>query len=323
MGKIRELVASYKETTARDFLAWHRSYREQLAQEREENLKLRLQIDDMQASARRLNDHHIGIRRCLDRGDVWGNLESEAKGWRHEARFWKRLALKELSEDDEIFSDDDDLTDLEKKKFEERKAQIEAIKAKHDLNIDPRGNPFRPRHRGLATQAYLETMDEPGSGAGEHDTRSPQPHSLFSNTKGLQAAAVPAGLASAAASAPSSSDTKVIIRSSDPDSGSDAGSETSAQSDSSAWAIRKYEEFQQRMAASDAASKGESKDGGAPTSAQPSGDETSLFDIYEKLNLKGDGGDNSDTPSSSAPITPFPKGEDEPANEQSSSPPKV
>src|SRR5579871_6566180 len=53
MGDMLEKLHAFKLKTTADMCAWHSSYRNQLADEREENLNLRLRIADMQASAAR------------------------------------------------------------------------------------------------------------------------------------------------------------------------------------------------------------------------------------------------------------------------------
>ena len=53
LADITEKMHRYKEQHEVDTLAWHTNYRQQLEHEREENLKLRCQIEDMKASASR------------------------------------------------------------------------------------------------------------------------------------------------------------------------------------------------------------------------------------------------------------------------------
>lgn len=67
LADIKEKVHAFKEQTESDCLAWHKSYRNQLAMEREENMNLRNQIFDMHAAAGRANGHLRDMRKYLVR----------------------------------------------------------------------------------------------------------------------------------------------------------------------------------------------------------------------------------------------------------------
>jgi Zn-dependent oligopeptidase len=67
LADLKDKVHAFKEQTESDCLAWHKSYRNQLAIEREENMNLRNQIFDMQAAAGRANGHLRDLRRYLVR----------------------------------------------------------------------------------------------------------------------------------------------------------------------------------------------------------------------------------------------------------------
>lgn len=120
----------YKAKHVADVGAWHRSYRAQLAEERAENTRLREQIWEMQAHAGRANESLRAFRTKYDEDAARWERRVEAKRVRQELRFWKRLAMPELAEDDPYWSDDDDLVDgMEKLRLieMERKAAEEAL----------------------------------------------------------------------------------------------------------------------------------------------------------------------------------------------------
>lgn len=125
MGNALEMGHAYKLKTTLDMCAWHRSYRDQLAAERAENLELRCRISDMQASAARGMEQMRLFRRGWDRSDLVMEMRAEIVSLRQQARGWKRVALSELPSDDSEFSDDDDVIDPEEKK---RLARVEEEK---------------------------------------------------------------------------------------------------------------------------------------------------------------------------------------------------
>lgn len=124
----------YKEQHESDTLAWHKSYRNQLAEERLKNLDLSCQIDEMKAAASRANGHVRDMRRYLNEHDELQELRSQVQQYRTERRYWKRLALPLIPDDDSEWSDDDDLVDPEEKKrlVEVEIAKFEAEQAKRD-----------------------------------------------------------------------------------------------------------------------------------------------------------------------------------------------
>ncbi|KAK4158525.1 hypothetical protein C8A00DRAFT_10689 [Chaetomidium leptoderma] len=132
----------YKAKHVADVAGWHRSYRAQLAEARAENSRLREQVWAMQARAGQANDLLRRFRgRCYEEGEKEkekgkgkekGEEEKNGLGaarWerrvaskavRQELRFWKRMAMPHLPEDDPCWSDDDDLVDVaEKKRLDE------------------------------------------------------------------------------------------------------------------------------------------------------------------------------------------------------------
>ncbi|KAK2625621.1 hypothetical protein QTJ16_004933 [Diplocarpon rosae] len=119
LADITEKMHHFKEQHETDTLAWHKNYRKQLADEREENLKLRNQINDMKAAACRANGHLRDMRRYLADHDELHQLRVQNVRYRQERRFWKRKALPLVPDDDSEWSNDDDLIDPEEKKRQE------------------------------------------------------------------------------------------------------------------------------------------------------------------------------------------------------------
>jgi hypothetical protein len=124
LADISEKMHRYKEQHEKDTLAWHKNYRNQLATEREENLDLRNQINDMKAAASRANGHLRDLRKHFNDHDELQELRAQIQQYRTSARYWKRMALPLLPDDDSEFSDDDDLVDPEEKKREAEKAEL-------------------------------------------------------------------------------------------------------------------------------------------------------------------------------------------------------
>jgi hypothetical protein len=125
----------YKSKHVADVSAWHRSYRTQLAEARAENSRLREQIWEMHAHAGHANDMLRRFRSQYDEDSERWERRVNAKAVRQELRFWKRMAMPELSDTDSYWSDDDDLIDvaeklrlseLEKKATEEQLANAAA-----------------------------------------------------------------------------------------------------------------------------------------------------------------------------------------------------
>jgi hypothetical protein len=113
LADVTEKMHKFREQTDAEIHAWHKNYRQQLAAEREENLDLRNQINDMKAAACRANEHLRQMRRFITDHDEWHELRVQNVALRQEKRFWKRMAMPLLPDDDSEFSDDDDLIDPE------------------------------------------------------------------------------------------------------------------------------------------------------------------------------------------------------------------
>ncbi|KAG8168386.1 hypothetical protein KVR01_001135 [Diaporthe batatas] len=120
----------YKQKHVADVASWHRSYRAQLAEERAENMRLREQIWEMQAHAGKANENLRQFRSKYDEDGARWERRVDMKAIRQEMRFWKRMAMPEMPDDDPYWSDDDDLVDhMEKLRLQEmeRKAAEEAL----------------------------------------------------------------------------------------------------------------------------------------------------------------------------------------------------
>ncbi|POS85378.1 hypothetical protein EPUL_001553 [Erysiphe pulchra] len=113
---LMERLHKFKELHEIDTLVWHKNYRKQLATEREENLRLRCQIDDMKSAASKANQSLREMRRYITDKSEWHELKVQNCALRQEKRYWKRLALPLVPDDDSEWSDDDDLIDPEEKK---------------------------------------------------------------------------------------------------------------------------------------------------------------------------------------------------------------
>lgn len=127
MSLLLKQFHEYKAKHVSDVAAWHRSYRAQLDEARRENCNLREQIWDMQAHAARANDSLRAFRSRCDEDERRWDRRVEAVAARQELRFWKRLAMPELEDDDTYWSGDDDIIDSAEKdrlqELERRAAQ--------------------------------------------------------------------------------------------------------------------------------------------------------------------------------------------------------
>lgn len=112
----------YKTKHVADVASWHRSYRSQLDDARRENSRLREQIWEMQAHASAANEQLRKFRGKYDEDEERWKRRVDDRAARQELRFWKRMAMPELEEDDSYWSDDDDVVDPAEK---ERLAEME------------------------------------------------------------------------------------------------------------------------------------------------------------------------------------------------------
>ncbi|TQS36081.1 hypothetical protein Golomagni_03478 [Golovinomyces magnicellulatus] len=116
LADLTEKLHQFKELHEIDTLTWHKNYRTQLAAERDENLKLRCQVNDMKAAACQASKSLRDMRRFITDNNEWHELRIQNNALRKEKRYWKRLALPLIPDDDSEWSDDDDLIDYEEKK---------------------------------------------------------------------------------------------------------------------------------------------------------------------------------------------------------------
>ncbi|KAH6641731.1 hypothetical protein F5144DRAFT_564705 [Chaetomium tenue] len=129
----------YKAKHVGDVSAWHRSYRGQLAEARAENCRLREQIWEMQARAGHANEALRGFRGRYDEDAARWERRVDAKAVRQELRFWKRMAMPHLPEDDPYWSDDDDLVDAVEKRrdlAEKRQQELNRLVAREQGSED-------------------------------------------------------------------------------------------------------------------------------------------------------------------------------------------
>lgn len=143
MASILRQFHEYKTKHVSDVAAWHRSYRKQLSDARDENARLREQIWQMQAHASRANGNLRDFRRKYDEDEARWDRIVEEKAARQELRFWKRMAMPEKEEDDPYWSDDDDIIDLAEKRLHDLKAAQEQLDSQAE-DSDGQGPPPPP-----------------------------------------------------------------------------------------------------------------------------------------------------------------------------------
>ncbi|RCI12811.1 hypothetical protein L249_0547 [Ophiocordyceps polyrhachis-furcata BCC 54312] len=105
----------YKARHVADMAAWHRSYRSQLDEARKENSRLREQVWEMNTHASRANECLRSFRRKYVDDDARWDRHAHDTAMRQELRFWKRMAMPELEDDDPYWSADDDIIDVAEK----------------------------------------------------------------------------------------------------------------------------------------------------------------------------------------------------------------
>ncbi|KKA29500.1 hypothetical protein TD95_001579 [Thielaviopsis punctulata] len=106
---------TYKAQHLMDVSAWHQSYRAQLADARAENCRLREQIWDMQEHAGNAHEQMRLLRKHLAEDETLQQRRIDDVAHRQEVRFWKRMAMPQVPDDDPSWSDDDDLVDIQEK----------------------------------------------------------------------------------------------------------------------------------------------------------------------------------------------------------------
>ncbi|KAK5628742.1 hypothetical protein RRF57_004457 [Xylaria bambusicola] len=116
----------YKQKHVADVAAWHHSYRTQLAEARAENCRLREQMWEVQQHANRANDLLRDFRKKFDEDQTRWNKRVRERATRQELRFWKRMAMPEVDDNEFGFwSDDDDLVDpVEKERLKKVEREV-------------------------------------------------------------------------------------------------------------------------------------------------------------------------------------------------------
>lgn len=137
MGEWLERIHAFKLKNTEDVSAWHTSYRDQLAHERAENLRLSNQILLMNEAAARANNAINKFKEGWSGTPRYYEEMAEKVKYRQLCRMYKRMALPELDDDDSEFSDDDDMIDPEEKKriAAEAVAKIRRRKAKEEAEV--------------------------------------------------------------------------------------------------------------------------------------------------------------------------------------------
>ncbi|KAL6803529.1 hypothetical protein J3E68DRAFT_177062 [Trichoderma sp. SZMC 28012] len=133
----------YKSKHVADVAAWHRSYRAQLDEARRENSRLREQIWEMQTHAARANESLRKFRRKYDEDEERFAKRVDDTALRQEVRFWKRMAMPELEDDDPYWSGDDDIIDEAEK---ERLRELELRAAQEQHMVDSQGEDSDEQH---------------------------------------------------------------------------------------------------------------------------------------------------------------------------------
>ncbi|KAK7419814.1 hypothetical protein QQZ08_010702 [Neonectria magnoliae] len=176
----------YKTKHVTDVAAWHRSYRRQLADARDENARLREQIWSMQRHAGKANDSLRDFRRKYDEDEARWDRRVDDKAARQELRFWKRMAMPELEDDDPYWSDDDDIIDpAEKDRLRDldlKAAQEQIDSQAEDSDGGPQGPQMHVMGMGMPMSMPMNmmggiAMQREDSAAG-HGMPAPPPRPL-------------------------------------------------------------------------------------------------------------------------------------------------
>ncbi|KAL8392365.1 hypothetical protein RB595_002526 [Gaeumannomyces hyphopodioides] len=186
LGTMVRQAHEYKARNVSDVSAWHRSYREQLAEAREENSRLREQVWDMQERGGRLNELARRFRARYDAEPSRYESRVEHAALRQEVRFWKRMAMPEIPDDDPCWSDDDDLIDpAETKRLAEVERAAAALAAEQQLKMqleeEQAAMDQESQQQQQQFQDYQQQQDELGSntvptqGPGDGSTVNGQP----------------------------------------------------------------------------------------------------------------------------------------------------
>lgn len=157
----------YKAKHVADVAAWHRSYRAQLDEARRENSRLREQIWEMQTHAGRANEALRTFRRRYEEDEERFKKRVVDTALRQELRFWKRMAMPELEDDDPYWSADDDIIDEAEK---ERLRELELRAAQEQHMVDSQGEDSDEQQ-----QHHLSSMGIMGGVAMQREESLPIP----------------------------------------------------------------------------------------------------------------------------------------------------
>ncbi|KAI6383634.1 hypothetical protein MCOR25_000085 [Pyricularia grisea] len=168
MANMVRQAHDHKSRTVTDVSAWHRSYRQQLAEAREENSRLREQIWDVQERAGRLNESVRQFRTSYDADPSRYEARVENIALRQEVRFWKRMAMPDVPEDDPMWSDDDDLIDpAETARLAEVERAAAAMAASQHLAAQEEENQLKEDERRAALEAAGGSSGGSADGTGD------------------------------------------------------------------------------------------------------------------------------------------------------------
>lgn len=174
----------YKAMHVADVAAWHRSYRTQLDEARRENCRLRDQIWEMHTHAGRANESLRRFRRSYDDDEARWARRVQDTAARQELRFWKRMAMPELDDDDPYWSADDDIIDDAEKT---RQIELERVAAEEQLFDRPVADEFIVEDAQPPTLPHMAmmggtAMQRDESGGRPAPVPPPRPLSAASST---------------------------------------------------------------------------------------------------------------------------------------------
>ncbi|KAK2600206.1 hypothetical protein QQS21_005080 [Conoideocrella luteorostrata] len=173
----------YKFKHVADVASWHRSYRSQLDEARQENSRLREQIWEMKTHAGRANENLRQFRRKYDEDEKRWDRRVDRTAMRQQLRFWKRMAMPELDDDDPYWSGDDDMIDSSEKQrlreLEQRAAQEQMMEAQ--MEEDGEGGPGGQMATHLSMMGGIAMQREESAGRAM-PVPPPRPSSAASST---------------------------------------------------------------------------------------------------------------------------------------------
>jgi hypothetical protein len=180
MGDMVKRLHEYKANQVAEISQWHKSYRNQLAAERDENARLREQIWDMQARAGRANDALRKFRHHYEESEERWQRAADYMALKQQVRFWKRMAMPHLPDDDPYWTDDEDLIDAKEKvrlreqeKLKEREAAAQAAQAEAQAEHEKQME-FQQAQAQAQAQAQQQQQGGGGGAGGTAVTHAPQ-----------------------------------------------------------------------------------------------------------------------------------------------------